>query len=46
VDITFYLLWLLEKLGIIHNLKPIPKAIREETVERDRARKAKTHGAE
>ena len=38
IDITFYMLWLLEKVGIIHNLKPIPKAVYEETLERDRQR--------
>lgn len=38
VDITFYLLWVLEKIGIISNLKPIPKAVYEETLERDRQR--------
>ncbi len=44
IDITFYLLWLMEKVGIIHNLKPIPKAVYEETLERDRHRKR--HDAE
>ena len=39
IDITFYLLWLMEKAGIIRNLKPIPKAVYEETLERDRNRK-------
>ena len=38
IDITFYLLWLMEKVGIIHNLKPIPRAVYEETLERDRQR--------
>ncbi|XOZ34166.1 acyl-CoA desaturase [Halomonadaceae bacterium KBTZ08] len=38
VDITFYLLWTLEKIGIISNLKPIPKAVYKETLERDRQR--------
>ena len=46
VDITFYGLWLMEKLGIIQNLKPIPKAIHEETLERDRSRRGGPDGAE
>ena len=36
VDVTFYLLWLLERLRIIRDLKPIPPSIRKETLERDR----------
>ncbi len=39
VDITYYLLWLMEKAGIIHDLKPVPSSIRKETLERDRALK-------
>lgn len=39
IDITFYLLWLMEKAGIIHNLKPIPGKVYRETLERDRQRR-------
>lgn len=39
IDITFYLLWLLERMHIIRDLKPIPENIRNETLERDRQRR-------
>ncbi|MCK7543031.1 acyl-CoA desaturase [Marinobacter bryozoorum] len=31
IDLTYYGLWVLSKIGIIHDLKPIPESIREET---------------
>ena len=38
VDITYYLLWTLSKMGIIWDLKPVPKKIRENAEKRyDRA---------
>lgn len=43
VDITYYLLWLLEKARIIHDLKPVPASIRRETRERDRLLREKHH---
>ena len=39
IDVTFYLLWLLERMHIIRDLKPIPENIRNETLERDRQRR-------
>jgi len=43
IDITYYGLWLLSKLRIIHDLKPIPENIRRETLELDRQRKGARH---
>jgi stearoyl-CoA desaturase (delta-9 desaturase) len=31
IDLTYYGLWLLSRAGIIHDLKPVPASIREET---------------
>lgn len=31
IDLTYYGLWLLSKVGIIHDLKPVPQTIRDET---------------
>lgn len=31
IDLTYYGLWLLSRAGIIHDLKPVPESIREET---------------
>lgn len=39
IDITYYGLWVLSKLGIIHDLKPIPRHIQEETIQRDTQRR-------
>ncbi|WP_166260019.1 acyl-CoA desaturase [Marinobacter salicampi] len=41
IDITYYLLWVLEKLGIIHDLNPLPAQIREETLRLDELRRVK-----
>lgn len=41
IDITYYLLWMLEKLGIIHDLNPLPAQIREETLRLDENRRVK-----
>lgn len=43
IDITYYGLWLLEKMHIIHDLKPIPEKIRQETLQRDRMRTERAH---
>ncbi|WP_404362502.1 acyl-CoA desaturase [Marinobacter sp.] len=42
IDITWYLLWCLEKLGIIRGLNPLPRHIREETLHLDRLRRNRT----
>ncbi len=39
IDITWYGLWLLAKLGIIWDLNPIPRHIQEETRQRDAMRR-------
>lgn len=39
IDLTFYGLWLMEKVGIIHDLKPIPESIRAETRRIDEQRR-------
>ncbi|TBW56040.1 acyl-CoA desaturase [Marinobacter halodurans] len=36
IDVTYYLLWLMEKLGIIHDLNRLPEHIRQEAIEIDR----------
>jgi stearoyl-CoA desaturase (delta-9 desaturase) len=36
IDITFYLLWLMEKVGIIRDLNPLPRHIRQETLNLDK----------
>ncbi len=41
IDITYYLLWLMEKLGIIHDLNPLPKHVRDETLNLDKARRTR-----
>ncbi|MDX1588829.1 MAG: acyl-CoA desaturase [Oleiphilaceae bacterium] len=40
VDITYYVLWLMSKLGIIYDLKPIPQHIRQETLHQDQRRRS------
>ena len=40
LDLTYYLLWLMARLGIIHDLSPLPAKIREEALASDRARKS------
>lgn len=40
LDLTYYLLWLMARLGIIHDLSPLPAKIREEALKSDRARKS------
>jgi stearoyl-CoA desaturase (delta-9 desaturase) len=39
IDLTFYGLWVLSKLGIIWDMKPIPEHIQEETRQLDRIRR-------
>ncbi|MCH8498727.1 MAG: acyl-CoA desaturase [Marinobacter sp.] len=39
IDITWYLLWMMEKIGIIYDLNPLPAHIKEEARQRDAARK-------
>lgn len=39
IDLTYYGLWLLSKVGIIHDLNPVPAHIQEETLELDRVRR-------
>lgn len=39
IDLTYYGLWLLAKMGIIHDLKPIPESIRQETRQIDQQRR-------
>lgn len=41
LDMTYYLLWLMARLGIIYDLKPLPEHIKEESVALDRARRRK-----
>ena len=40
IDLTYYGLWLMSKLGIIHDLKPVPDSIREETRRLDKQRRS------
>ncbi|MGM0569137.1 acyl-CoA desaturase [Marinobacter sp.] len=40
IDLTYYGLWLLSKAGIIHDLKPVPESIREETRRLDLQRRS------
>lgn len=40
IDLTYYLLCGLEKLGIVHDLKPIPEHIQQETRQLDAQRRA------
>ena len=39
IDITWYLLWMMEKIGIIYDLNPLPAHIKEEARQRDAERK-------
>ncbi|MFC4260440.1 acyl-CoA desaturase [Marinobacter lacisalsi] len=39
VDLTYYGLWLLSKIGIIHDLKQVPESVREETRRLDQQRR-------
>ncbi|MFW5825750.1 MAG: acyl-CoA desaturase [Marinobacter sp.] len=39
IDITYYGLWLLARLGIIHDLKPVPDSIRNEARRLDQQRR-------
>jgi stearoyl-CoA desaturase (delta-9 desaturase) len=39
IDLTYYGLWLLSRMGIIHNLKAIPESVREETRRLDQQRR-------
>jgi stearoyl-CoA desaturase (delta-9 desaturase) len=44
IDITYYLLWLMARIGIIRELNPLPAHIERESMELDRARRrAKEH---
>ncbi len=44
IDITYYLLWLMARIGIIRELNPLPAHIEQESIELDRARRrAKEH---
>ncbi|SFR45497.1 Delta-9 acyl-phospholipid desaturase [Marinobacter daqiaonensis] len=38
IDLTYYGLWLLSRLGIVHDLKPIPETVRDETRRIDQQR--------
>ncbi|MEH6560579.1 MAG: acyl-CoA desaturase, partial [Marinobacter sp.] len=40
IDVTWYGLWVLSKLGVIWELNPIPQRIQDETRQRDQARRA------
>ncbi|MBS3803230.1 MAG: acyl-CoA desaturase [Oleiphilaceae bacterium] len=40
IDITYYLLWLMEKAGIVRELNPLPRHIQEETLNRDKRTRA------
>jgi stearoyl-CoA desaturase (delta-9 desaturase) len=42
IDITWYGLWLLSKLGIIWDMNPIPEHIQEETRQLDRKRRKRS----
>lgn len=39
IDLTYYGLWLLSKVGIIYDLKPVPESVREETRRLDQQRR-------
>ena len=39
IDMTYYLLWLMQQCRLIHDLKPIPAHIQQEAVARDRLKK-------
>lgn len=39
IDLTYYGLWLLSKMGIIHDLKPVPESVRAETRRLDQQRR-------
>lgn len=39
IDITYYLLWLMEKAGIIRELNPLPQHVHEEALRLDRNRR-------
>lgn len=43
IDPTFYLLWLLERVRIIRDLKPLPAGIRNEMLDLDRNRRTGDH---
>ena len=43
IDVTYYLLVLMSKAGIIHDLNPLPEAIRRETLSLDKLRKGHAH---
>jgi stearoyl-CoA desaturase (delta-9 desaturase) len=42
IDVTWYGLWLLSKLGIVWDMKPVPEHIQEETRQLDRMRRKPT----
>lgn len=42
IDLTYYGLWLLSKVGIVYDLKPIPEPVRQETLQLDKQRRARS----
>lgn len=42
IDITYYGLWVLSKLRIIHDLKPVPETVRQETLRLDQQRRTRS----
>jgi stearoyl-CoA desaturase (delta-9 desaturase) len=42
IDITYYGLWLLSKLGIVWDLNPIPEQILEETRQLDNQKRKRS----